>query len=167
MWKFKNGKQWCPHSDHNKKPYQPNSWRVVATKNGKRVFKRGFIGDKPRESGAIDFGKKLQALGYSNVSLISGRPFVKPLSVKVPKGMLWCPYCLKIREFVLRALRHPDGTRTPALWRCPVCHISIRDAFVRGNNDFLTIVLMDPRAQERKSKVPTEKKIRSNMAGRR
>lgn len=146
---------------------RPNVWKVIATKNHRTFFKK-FVGDKPRESGAIDFGKKLQELGYTNVNIVSARkPFTKPLNVQVPRGLLWCPYCLKIREFIFKGLSHPDGSHTPALWRCPVCHISIRDAAVRTNNDFLTIVSMDPRLQDRKRKTPTEKTIRRTMAGRR
>jgi len=139
---------------------RPNVWKVIWKDGNKRYFKK-FIGDKPRESGAIDFGKKLQERGLS-VDIVSARKsFRRPLTVRVPPGSLWCCYCLKIRVFVYKALRFKDGTWSPPLWRCPVCHMSIRDAAIRDNNDFTMIVKLDPRAQEKKKKVPTEKAIRN------
>lgn len=163
MWKLKSGHQWCPHSDHGKRD-RHNSWKVITTQNGKRYFKI-FHGEKPRESGAIDFGKQLQAQGLK-VDIVSGRPFRKPRDIKVPPGSLWCCYCLKVREFVYKGLRHKDGTHSPAVYRCPVCHMTIRDAAIRDNNDFVMIVKLDPRARTRQAKVPSEKLMRTTMARR-
>ena len=157
MYKLKGGTQWCPHDGHTAHRVE-GAWRVIWRANGKRYFKR-FRGDKPKESGAIDFGKKLQERGFT-VDIVSGRPFRKPLKTRVPDGQLWCCYCLKVRTFVFKGLRHPDGSLTPALWRCPVCHMSIRDGAIRDNNNFVMIVKLNPRAQERKAKVPSEKTIR-------
>lgn len=160
---MRNGTQWCPHEAHTASKSE-GAWKVIWKENGKRYFK-WFKGEKPRDSGAIDFGKKLQARGLT-VDIVAGRPFRRPYAVKVPHGSLWCCYCLKIRVFVFKALRFPDGTRTPGVYRCPVCHMSIRDAAIRDNNDMVMIALLDPRAREKRKKVPTEKMIRRTLAQR-
>lgn len=110
-----------------------NAWRVVWRKNGKRVRKT-FQGDLPRP--AIDFAKKVKAAGFLDVEVHSVRKaFPIPASkLKERKpGHLWCPYCLKWREFKMLAVRFSWGVAEPAL-RCPLCYISTEDAFVKKYN---------------------------------
>lgn len=143
---------------------RPNAWKVLWVQDKKKYFKV-FEGDKPKESGAVDFGKKLQARGIKDVNIISKRrPFDKPLHVVIPHGLLWCPYCLKIREFHETAIRNKDG-RTPRLFRCPTCTVSIHDAAIRRNNPDM-VAILDARARLKKPKLPTEKTIRKNRSRR-
>ena len=132
-----------------------NAWDVHFVHQGKRKFKT-FEGEKPIESGAIAFGKKLQERGIKILGICSRRKgFNKPPKVIIPQGLLWCPYCLKAREFTERRVRHPNYVSTLE-WRCVVCKISINDAYVKKNNPMM-VAILDARNRTR---VPSEKAIR-------
>ena len=124
-------RQWCPHSEHDPKPNQTNVWRVLWAEGGAKKF-RSFRSDPPTP--AIEFAKELRKKQIA-VEIVSGRPFPptkKQLQPDKP-GLLWCPYCLKWRDFQNLAVRDGDGLG-PELLRCPVCHMSIKDAYIRHYN---------------------------------
>jgi hypothetical protein len=52
--------------------------------------------------------------------------FPKPENVKIPRGQLWCPYCIKPRVFVL------DDKLD--VYRCSVCGISKHEFYVHKYN---------------------------------
>ena len=135
-----------------------NTWSVIWWQSGKKYIKR-FPGDKPSESGAIDFGKKLQDRGIKPNIISAKKAFAPPFKIRTPPelGMIWCPYCLKWRWFVNKAIRHGELVG-PSLWRCPICTISIRDAYVRMYNPDMVI-----RLEGAKIKVPSEKKMRRKL----
>lgn len=143
-----------------------NAWNVIwRNTEGKKLIRK-FEGDSPRESGAIAFGKKLQSQGWT-VDIVSRRKgFAPPTSkLEAPEyGMLWCPYCLKWREFREFSVK-TNGFRGPLIYRCPVCTISIRDFYVRKYN-FDMVSRLDARMR---SRIPTERAIRRqiNSGGRR
>src|SRR4051812_26794378 len=114
-----------------------NAWKVIWFESGVKKVRSTFEGNRPKESGAIDFAKKLVKRGIplDQIHVVSKRkPFDKPEKVVVANGLMWCPYCLKPREFVERAIKFKEGNVGPSLWRCPVCTISTFDAAVRRNN---------------------------------
>lgn len=55
-------------------------------------------------------------------------------------GLLWCPYCVKWREFEESAVR-VMGNISPDLFRCPICTISIMDHYVNLYNPEMVIRL--------------------------
>lgn len=137
-----------------------NAWKVVWFDQGKK-FKKSFIGDKPRESGAIDFGKKIKERGITQVHIVSKiRAFAPPATQRTAPeyGMIWCPYCLKWRFFVEKAVSQ-SGHLGPLLYRCPICTISIKDAYVRKYNEMM-IIKLDTQIRE---KTPSEKQIRKTL----
>lgn len=110
-----------------------NAWNVQFLEDG--ILKvKVFEGDKPKESGAVDFAKELKRRGLS-VEVISRRRAYAPPVGREPDrhGLLWCPYCIKYREFEVAAVVHPTY-ETPELLRCTVCTISVMDAYVRKFN---------------------------------
>lgn len=126
-------------------------WKVIWYKDGKK-FKKPFQGDKPRESGAIDYARSLIAKGVPKddvhlVSMVTAFAPLKSTPTAPQPGMVWCPYCLKWRFFVEKALLI-GGFRTPLLWRCPICSISIKDVWVRKFNVLMALTL-DPSLRER------------------
>jgi len=137
-----------------------NAWNVIWwTAEGKKK-QRAFEGELPREAGAIDFGKKLQSDGLKPVIVSRRKAFGPPLAkIKPPqRGMLWCPYCLKwcfFKEYSIRV----DGLIGPMKWRCPVCTISIYDAYVKKYNPEM-VERLDTRFQK---KVPSTKILRNNI----
>ena len=101
---------------------------------GKKLIKV-FEGDSPKGSGAVDFFKKKRSDGFT-VELISRRHgFPPPIkqSLSPSPGLLWCPYCIKWREFEY-ATRTRRDFYTPELLRCPTCGISVKDYYVRKYN---------------------------------
>lgn len=111
-----------------------NAWKVQWRTAGRKLVKT-FEGDKPSESGALDFAKELKNQGIIDVALISKRrAFAPPAGSKPPQvGYLWCPFCVRWREFDTYSIRF-DGIIGPARYRCTVCTISVEDAAVRKYN---------------------------------
>lgn len=140
------------------------SWTVIWWDASKRKYIRRFPGDKPSSSGALEFGKQLQARGLKPEIVSGSKAFPPPAKLRIApeEGMIWCPYCLKWRKFHKKAIAR-EGVVGPGLWRCPVCTISIKDAYVRMYNQTMIIRLegID------RPKVISEKKIRSTIKRRR
>lgn len=138
-----------------------NAWNVIWWQAGKK-YRRRFEGDKPSESGATAFAKSLQAQDITPHLSSASKAYPPPLKLRIPPdaSMLWCPYCLKWRFFVDKAIRH-GGWVGPSLWRCPICTISIKDAYVRRYN--VTMVI---RLEGAKVKVPSEKLVRRKLRRR-
>lgn len=139
----------------------PNSWKVIWWKDDKKYFKN-FDGEKPSASGALSFAKRLQGQGIKPHLVSRQHGFAPPLAKRrAPEaGMLWCPFCLKWRHFKYFAIK-VDGLRGPAVWRCPICTISINDYYVRKYN-----VEMVARLEHRqRDKPPSEKLIRRTLKG--
>ena len=109
-----------------------NGWAVL-WKDNEGAHKRKFEGDSPTE--AVTFGKELKRRGFSVEVISRRRAFAPPKNAKAPDspGILWCPYCIKYREFREIAIRDEYGLG-PAIVRCIVCMISVRDAYVRRWN---------------------------------
>ena len=115
-----------------------NAWKTQWEENHVRRFKR-FEGDSPHD--AVAFGKKLKSRGIIVVDIISQRrAFPPPIKAQTsPKpGLLWCPYCVKWREFSEIEVQGRDF-KTPALLRCTVCTISVKDCYVRTYNPELVM----------------------------
>jgi hypothetical protein len=140
-----------------------NAWNVFWRDGEGKKFVRSFPGEKPSESGAIEFAKNQRARGFTDVNVTSRRKaFAPPFNLRnsPEAGMLWCPYCLKWRHFMERAMKFKDFSTGPE-WRCPVCSISINDAYVRRYNPVMYIKLAVRTVQ-----LPSEKLIRQRAAGR-
>jgi hypothetical protein len=139
-----------------------NGWKVIWFDGDKKLVRK-FEGDSPRESGAVDFGKRLQASGHNRVHIVSQRKAFAPPQDKrqaPERGMLWCPYCLKWRNFVETSIQGQDGTRSPIQWRCPICTISVNNFYVRRHN--LDMVLRF----EGRAEMQSENLIRRKLRGR-
>lgn len=139
-----------------------NGWKVIWFKDGKKLVRK-FEGDSPKDSGAVDFGKRLQRTGSKSVRIVSQRKAFAPPKDKRQApvlGMLWCPYCLKWVEFQETSIEGSDGTRSPILWRCPVCTISIHNYYVRKYN--LDMVLRF----EGRAELKSEEVIRRRLRGK-
>lgn len=106
-----------------------NNWRVLWTKRGKLYF-HDFLGDKPTK--AVEFAKRLKRHGLS-VDIISTRHAFAPRGEPPSFDYMWCPYCIKWRQFEL-IIRNSLGIQAPAANCCPTCYISDRDAYVRKYN---------------------------------
>lgn len=116
----------------------PNSWKVIWFEGGRKLKKSAFPGDSPRASGAIDYAKSVVARGIpvENVHVVSmkrGYPPTAKAREERMSGTVWCPYCLKYREFRLSSIS-VAGVLGPEDYRCPVCLISTQDYFVRKYN---------------------------------
>lgn len=136
-----------------------NAWNVQYLKEG-RVVIRVFEGDSPKASGAVPFAKKLAKRGLS-YDIISRRHAFPPVGKNTDPpapGLLWCPYCIKWREFEEAAVIREEY-ETPELLRCTVCTISIRDYHVRLYNP-LFVERHDIEQELKKTKVPTKPKLR-------
>lgn len=106
-----------------------NHWKVLWREGGK-FLKRTFVEDKPTE--AVAFAKDLKRRGLV-VDVVSGRRAYAPPRFKEKGKGIWCPYCIKWRDFDEFSVRCGEVILAPTL-RCPVCHISINDAYVRQFN---------------------------------
>jgi len=115
-----------------------NAWHVQWN-DGEHLVRKVFEGNSPKGSGAVDFANELRSHGFLAEIISRRRGFPPPAKMKEPPrlGMLWCPYCIKWREFHLAAVKHETYT-TPELLRCPTCTISIMDYHVRTNNPIFT-----------------------------
>lgn len=110
-----------------------NAWKVQWKHSGKKLV-RTFEGDKPADSGALDFAKQLKNQGFSDVALISKRrAFAPPAGSKGPLGFIWCPYCVRWREFATYAIER-NGLVGPESYRCMVCSITSENYWVRKYN---------------------------------
>ena len=139
-----------------------NGWKVIWFEGDKKRVRK-FEGDSPRESGAIHFGKRLQASGLNRVHIVSQRKAFAPPRDKrqAPEaGMLWCPYCLKWRHFIEIAIMDADGIKSPIQWRCPICTISVNDFHVRRYN-FEMVTKFNIR-----SEIQSENLIRRKLRGK-
>lgn len=118
-----------------------NAWKVQFHKEGKLVFKK-FEGNSPKASGAVDFAAALKNRGISVDVISVRRAFPPPLKDRKKPwlgtqdppqhGLLWCPYCLKWRDFHYAAIMRE--TLGPEMFRCPVCTISTSDYYVKKFN---------------------------------
>ena len=115
-----------------------SQWKVQwrSPEDGRLLFKQ-FHGERPTK--AVEFGKQLKRRGISVVDIISmSRAFPPPLKKLIPdrRGLMWCPYCIKWREFEERGL----GTSPLLIYmRCSGCGISVKDAYVRKYNPELVM----------------------------
>ena len=119
---------------------KPNSWKTQWLENGRLYYKVFKDNDSPKK--AVDFGKELKARGIVVVDVISMRCAFPPppkRAVAPSPGLLWCPYCVKWREFEESAVIDKDGLVGPQLLRCPTCRISVKHAYVRKYNPDLVI----------------------------
>lgn len=114
-------------------------WMVLwKNEEGKRKRKM-FDGPKPSE--AIKYAKGLKRDGV-NVDVASAGHAFPPSEkqeLKRRPGMLWCPYCIKFRNFRLLRLKTQYGTSGADL-RCPICLISTNHYYVKRYNglDYMT-----------------------------
>lgn len=119
-----------------------NAWKVLWITEHHRRHKR-FEGDSPKP--AVEFGKELKRRGVLSVHIISARKaFAPPLKKKgfpsqgfeAPPayGLLWCPYCVKWREFEDSAIVNKDGIEGPSIFRCSICTVSIMDYYIKLYN---------------------------------
>jgi hypothetical protein len=134
----------------------PNAWNVQFIEDG--VLKQKvFEGDSPKESGAVEFAKDKRAHGTVVDVISRRRAYPPPLKQQTSPspGLLWCPYCIKWREFE-ESIVVRDAYETPPALRCGVCTISIRDYYVRKYNPEL-VLRMDVEAELRRAKVPDKK----------
>jgi hypothetical protein len=111
-----------------------NAWNVQWKEN-EHLLRKVFDGDSPKLSGAVDYAKQLRDRGFPVDIISRRRGFPPPIKFKEPPqlGMLWCPYCIKWREFHVAAVKTTEYTG-PSLLRCPACTISIMDYYVRRHN---------------------------------
>lgn len=115
-----------------------NAWKVIWQEHGKKLLKR-FPGD-PTPKTAVAFAKQLKARGLTVEGVVSQRKAYPPpahMRERIGKG-IWCPYCVKWRDFREFPVKL-HGITLPSLLRCPCCHISIDDGFVRQYNQVIFI----------------------------
>lgn len=114
------------------------NWKVIwKDENDKKHF-RLFPGSSPKESGAGGFFRELKDQGHTAYLISANKawPPTQKQEVNRRPGLVWCPYCVKWRNFKLYAIRKPTYV-TEALMRCPVCGISSNDYYVRQYNGFI------------------------------
>lgn len=110
-----------------------NAWKVLWKEHGHN-FSKTFEGDKPSETDAPAFVHQLKERGISEVNLISKRKaYAPPVGKVIPLGFLWCPYCVKYREFSMFAVRINDLIG-PERYRCTVCTVGADNFYVRKYN---------------------------------
>lgn len=136
-----------------------NAWNVQFVKEGQIVIKV-FEGDSPKASGAVGFARDLATHGILYEIISRRRAFAPPASKATPPGhgLLWCPYCIKWREFDTLVVVRPTY-ETPPLLRCTVCLVSVADHWIRKYNP----VFVERHAIEqemRTAKAPVKPKIR-------
>lgn len=149
-----------------------NAWKTQ-WQEGRQLFSKQFPGERPKR--AVEFGKELKLRGIAVVDVISVRkafpPPAKHATSPAP-GLLWCPYCLKWREFAESEVHYKDFY-TPVLMRCTTCRISIKDAYVRMYNPELVIrfeMAEEMRAKRREQTKQAKKQkysVRGSMKKRR
>lgn len=105
-------------------------WKTSEGKRKKKLF------DGPKPSDAIKHAKGLKRDGLTVNVVSSGHAYPPTQKQELTRrpGMLWCPYCLKFRNF--RLLRVKSSTHTSgADLRCPVCLISTNHYWVKRFNN--------------------------------
>jgi hypothetical protein len=111
-------------------------WKVLWTKSeGGKTFRK-FPGSSPKD--AVEFAKELKRQGMKPNVVCANKAW-RPTTeqeLKRRPGMIWCPYCVKWRNFKLFRVRKKSYT-TEAFMRCPVCTISTNDFYVKKFNGFL------------------------------
>lgn len=112
-----------------------NAWNVQWVTADGVLTKKAFEGNSPKLSGAVDFAADLRKHGFSVEVISRRRAFPIPMKMAIPPqmGLLWCPYCIKWRDFQEAAVQHGDRVG-PELLRCPVCTISVMDYYFRLYN---------------------------------
>ena len=123
-----------------------NAWRVYWTEEGRRKY-RHFEGsesnaerkglrwyEKPLES-AVAFAKELKKQGHAPEIVSCRQAFIPTLKDKKPgPGFMWCPYCMKWRQFRLFKVLRKDGIPSQGANRCPVCTITEDNYYVQRYN---------------------------------
>lgn len=139
------------------------SWRAIWTEDGKLLSKR-FWGDKP--TNAVTFAKDLKRRGISVDVVSVMKAFPPPIGKLRPDrpGLLWCPYCIKWREFVEAEVKTKEFM-TPSLLRCPTCTISVKDAYVRGFNPEVVIRYELQQEMRAKNKEAAKLKKKNSISG--
>lgn len=136
-----------------------NAWNVQFIEDD-RVLVKIFEGDSPKESGAVKFAKELKLRGL-RVDIISRRKGFAPPQLRAEPpgpGLLWCPYCIKWREFEESSVVRGDY-ETPSLLRCSTCLISIKDYYVRVYNPIF-VERHEIELEMKKAKAPTKPVLR-------
>lgn len=136
-----------------------NAWCVQYELEGRTVVKV-FEGDSPKASGAVGFKKELESAGTKAEIYSRRRGFPPPQKYADPPrpGMLWCPYCIKWRDFEQLVVVRPEY-ETPELLRCTTCLISIKDYWVRLTNPSM-VSRLEIESEMRKSRVPEKVRLR-------
>ncbi|HET7713633.1 MAG TPA: hypothetical protein VFK94_04895 [Patescibacteria group bacterium] len=111
-------------------------WTVKWRNPEGKLSKKHFEGKSPAE--AVQFAKQLKKQGLSPNVFSSNHAFppTKDQEEKRRPGMMWCPYCIKWRNFKMMAIKRSTYT-SEAFMRCPICTISVNDYYVRKYNGFL------------------------------
>jgi len=107
-------------------------WGVsVRTPRQSRLYK--FVGDTPKESGAVAFAKKMKkkyakvpGLIVELISVTKAYPPPKRVLHELTQDTLWCPYCVRVRLFY--------WDRMFEVLRCPACTITTAEFNVRIHN---------------------------------
>lgn len=136
-----------------------NAWNVQYEHEGRTVVRK-FEGDSPKASGAVQFRNDLIKNGISAEIYSRRHGFAPPLKQINPPhaGLLWCPYCIKWREFEESIVARGDY-ETPELLRCTVCLISIKDYWVRKYNPAM-VARFEAEAELRSAKAPQKPVLR-------
>lgn len=111
-------------------------WKVLwKTPEGQSKFKV-FEGKKP--SDAVLYAKSLKKQGLKPAVVSANYPYPPTPQQENNRrpGMIWCPYCLRWRNFKLFAIKRATYV-TDAQMRCPICKISTNDYYVKKHNGFL------------------------------
>lgn len=122
-----------------------NAWRVYWVLDGKRKY-RHFEGsdqlaenkglrwyEKPLEA-AVTFAKELKKQGHAPDIVSCRQAFIPTIKDKKPAGSIWCPYCMKYRQFRLFRVNRKDGIPAQGANRCPVCTITENNYYVQRYN---------------------------------
>lgn len=136
-----------------------NAWNVLFIE-GERTLIKVFEGDSPKGSGAIAFAKQKRLQGIQADIISRRKGFGPPDNKKDPPspGLLWCPYCIKWREFEDSSVQRGDY-ETPSLLRCSVCLISIKDYYVRRYNPIF-VERHDIELEMKRAKAPQKPVLR-------
>lgn len=115
------------------------TWKVLWRKeDGKKTFRKFSDPEDSSPKVAASFFRELKKQGLKP-AIISVNKAWRPTKDQEDKrrpGDLWCPYCIKWRQFKLFSIKRKNYT-SEAFLRCPVCTISTNDYWVKHYNGMI------------------------------
>jgi len=139
-------------------------WEVIWARQDKSLvaidFEHDFVGALELYEKIKKAGKPLATLRCKNIGFAPPEKYENKMEAYNHQGVWWCPYCMKLRRFELRAWAEIDDHlyRIDPERFCPICDIS------QGDHN---ICLYNPAARRIRDKPKRLRAGKSSKRGKR